>query len=284
MPENRFEHGRPIELYPGIRRVVAPNPGVMTGPGTNTYLLGEREVTVLDPGPPIAEHADAIIRAVEEGGGRIARIVTTHTHEDHSPATALLQERLPHRAEVIGAVIDNDGFQDRNFLPDEKPQHDRDIPVEGAALRALHTPGHVDNHFCYLHEQSGLLFTGDHIMQGSTVVIIPPAGDMKAYIESLELLLNYPLRALAPGHGEIIPEPVREVEWLIDHRLQREAKVVAACREAGEGTLDSLTPPVYDDVDPSLHPVAKFSLWAHLLKLQKEGRVDEVDGTWRFLH
>jgi glyoxylase-like metal-dependent hydrolase (beta-lactamase superfamily II) len=275
--------GKPVELAPGVRRVLAPNPGMMTGPGTNTYLLGEREVTVLDPGPPSEEHCRALLDAVAERGGRIVRIVCTHTHPDHSPATALLRQHVS--AEVVGARIEDDGRQDRDFAPDTPLRHDAVLDLEGGGvLRAIHTPGHVDNHYCFLHESSGLLFTGDHIMQGSTVVIVPPAGDMKRYIESLRLLRNYPLKALAPGHGALIDDPRGEVERLVEHRLRREAKVLSACRELGQASLEQLVAPVYDDVDAALHPVAKFSLWAHLLKLQQDGRVVQKEDVWCLLN
>ncbi len=219
-----FTHGKAVELALGIRRVVAPNPGVMTGPGTNSYLLGRKQVTVLDPGPAEPAHCEAILAAVEAGGGELVQIVTTHTHPDHSPCAALLRERTG--ARIIGAAIEQDGFQDESFSPDREPVHDEVIDVEGEALRAIYSPGHVGNHFCYLHERSGLLFTGDHVMQGSTVVIIPPAGDMKDYIDSLKRMLTYSPAFIAPGHGGLIGEPAKELQYLIDHRLKREAKVV----------------------------------------------------------
>lgn len=276
-----FTHGKAVEIAPGVRRVVAPNPGVMTGPGTNTYLLGEREVTVLDPGPPGDEHALAILDAVEELGGQLTQIVTTHTHPDHSPGTALLKAKTG--ATVIGATIDQDGFQDETFTPDREPVHDEQIAVDGATLRAIYSPGHVGNHFCYLHEETGLLFTGDHVMQGSTVVIIPPAGDMKDYIDSLRRMLEYPLRFIAPGHGGLIAEPEKELDYLIRHRLKREAKVLEKLRGFERVSVEELVAPVYDDVDPALHRVAQLSLWAHLIKLGRDGKVSESEGVWSLL-
>lgn len=275
---NDFTHGKAIELASGIHRVVAPNPGVMTGPGTNTYLLGRKEITVLDPGPAEPAHCEAILRAVDELSGEVVQIVTTHTHPDHSPCAALLRERTG--ASIIGSVIEQDGFQDESFVPDREPEHDEAIAVDGETLRAIYSPGHVGNHFCYLHERSGLLFTGDHVMQGSTVVIIPPAGDMKDYIESLRRMLEYPLAYIAPGHGGLIPEPAKELEYLIGHRLKREAKVVEKLSGFDRVALEELVVPVYDDVDPSLHPVAQYSLLAHLLKLEKDGRAIKRDESW----
>lgn len=273
--------GQLSELMPRVHRLIAPNPGVMTGPGTNSYLFGQRDIAVLDPGPNDPVHVQALLDAARTIGGKITRIIVTHTHPDHSPAAASLKAKTG--AELIGAVIKQDGFQDDSFHPDSTPQHDEHIAVEGGPLRAIYSPGHVGNHFCYLHEPSGLLFTGDHVMQGSTVVIIPPAGDMKDYIDSLRRMLEYPLKFIAPGHGGLIPEPHKELEYLVAHRLKREAKVAEKLADFDSANLDELVVPVYDDVDPSLHPVAQLSLWAHLLKLQKDGRVDEQAGRWHLL-
>lgn len=273
-----METGVVEQLRPGVRRLIAPNPGLMTGPGTNTYLLGERDVTVLDPGPAIAEHIDAIDAAIAAMGGRLQRIVVTHTHPDHSPAAVALAER--HQVPMLGQSIANDGHQDESFVPHQEVAHDTAIDIDGEVLRAIHTPGHVDNHFCYLHEASGLIFTGDHIMQGSTVVIIPPAGDMADYMASLRKLLDYPMLALAPGHGTLIESPHQEVERLLAHRQGREDKVEAVLDQLGRGDLDELVAVAYDDVDTSIHPIAKLSLWAHLLKLQKEQRAEESGGVW----
>ena len=262
-----FEHGVAFRLNNRVRRLVAPNPGMMTGPGTNTYLLGDEDVAVLDPGPLIDEHVDAILRA---GAGRIRWIVATHTHPDHSPAWLPLHAATG--AEVIGAKPWDDRFQDDTFNPDREVS-DQDVLQTGEfTLRALHTPGHVGNHYCYLLEEEGMLFTGDHIMQGSTVVIVPPSGDMKAYIDSLTLLLDYPLRSLAPGHGGVIEDPVGTVEWLVKHRLGREQKVLDGLEQLGSANLDELVLVVYDDVDKQLHEMAKLSMTAHLIKLQREGR------------
>ncbi len=267
------------QLRPAVHRLIAPNPGVMTGPGTNSYLLGRGRLTLLDPGPAMAEHVDALQAAVEQLGGELEQIVVTHTHPDHSPAAALLAERFS--VPMLGRAIADDGHQDTSFKPDVELQHEQHIDVDGEALRAIYTPGHVDNHFCFLYEPSGLLFTGDHIMQGSTVVIIPPAGDMAHYIDSLRRMLEYPLQALAPGHGGLIEQPRAEIEALIAHRLGRESKVRAALQGRGDIALQDLVVHAYDDVDESLHPIAQLSLWAHLLKLQKEGEVEEAAGLWR---
>jgi glyoxylase-like metal-dependent hydrolase (beta-lactamase superfamily II) len=262
-----LDHDIPFRLNSRVRRLVAPNPGVMTGPGTNTYLLGNDEVAVLDPGPAIPAHIDAILRTA---GDRIRWIVCTHTHPDHSPAWRALAEATG--AQVIGASPADDMFQDDTFTPARELQHDDVLATPEFTLRAVHTPGHVSNHFCFFLEEEGMLFAGDHIMNGSTVVIIPPSGDMKAYIESLRLLLQYPLRFIAPGHGEVMEDSRAVVEWLVNHRLKRESKVITGLQQLGRASVDELVRVVYDDVDTSLHKMARLSLAAHLIKLRQEGR------------
>ena len=177
-------------------------------------------------------------------------------------------------------LADNDGLQDDSFEPQQSFEHNQCLQTDEFTLRALHTPGHVDNHLCYLLEEEGLLLTGDHIMQGSTVVIVPPHGDMKDYLDSLRLLLDYPLRAMGPGHGYLIEQPFDEVNRLIKHRLGRESKVKTVLGANPAVTLPALTPLVYDDVDSSLHPIAQLSLLAHLIKLRKEGLAVEKGDIW----
>lgn len=264
------------QLSSRVRRLVAPNPGPMTGAGTNTYLIGTDDVAVLDPGPAIPEHIECI---VEAGAGKITRLVCTHTHPDHSPAAAVIASRLG--VPMIGALTADDQHQDRSFVPDEQLTDGSLIAGGDWQLRAIATPGHVDNHFCFLLEEEGMVFAGDHIMNGSTVVIVPPGGNMKAYIASLERLLDFPVSAIAPGHGEIIPDCRGEVEKLVRHRLMREAKVVAGLRQTGPATLDELVVVVYNDVDQSLHEWAKLSMLAHLIKLDEDGQVIEQGGRWR---
>lgn len=271
-----LEHGKPWRLSPRVRRLVAPNPGAMTGPGTNTYLLGDKDVIVVDPGPAIDSHIDAILAA---GDGRIRYIICTHTHPDHSPAWKAVAEATG--ATVIGALPEGDDHQDETFSPDVQLEHEYCLKTDELSLLALHTPGHVSNHYCFLLEEERMLFAGDHIMNGSTVVIIPPGGDMQAYIASLEMLLNYPLDAIAPGHGELIYESIAEIEGLVAHRLGREAKVLAGLHALGACDLDTLVRTVYDDVDPALHPWAKLSMEAHLIKLEREGRAGRSDERWQ---
>jgi glyoxylase-like metal-dependent hydrolase (beta-lactamase superfamily II) len=270
--------GQLDEIAPGVRRLVARNPGFMTGPGTNTYLVGTQRCAVIDPGPHDPVHIERILEAA---GGRVSAILATHTHPDHSPAVAALAQSTG--AEVLGRGTPAHGRQDATFAPTRVLNDGDVVRVGDLALRAIHTPGHASNHLCYLLEGAGMLFSGDHVMQGSTVVIGPPDGDMKVYLQSLARLQREPVTRIAPGHGTVIEDAQSEVARLIAHRLQREAKVVERLRRAGRATIDVLVASVYDDVDPRLHPVAKGSLLAHLLKLEADGRAardDAADATW----
>lgn len=258
-----------------VRRITAPNPSVMTGPGTNAYLIGKETLAVIDPGPDIAEHIDALITLV---GTKLRWILCTHTHVDHSPAAKALSKATG--AQVIGMQPPGDGRQDLTFQPDWVMRDGERLEAPGFTLRALHTPGHASNHLCYFLEEERLLFTGDHVMQGSTVVITPPDGSMVAYLAALEKLLAIDIARFAPGHGHVIETPHDEVHRLIKHRLGRENKVLAALRKAGRGDLDKLVPLAYDDVSEKLHPVARRSLLAHLLKLEHEGRARREADDW----
>ncbi len=269
--------GKVVQLTPRVRRLTAPNAGIMTGPGTNTYLLGSEQIAVVDPGPADPSHIDAIL---ESCGDKLRWILVTHTHPDHSPAAAVLAKMTG--AKVMGnALAFNDGFQDESFSADKSFSHNERFITDEFSIQALYTPGHVDNHLCFFIEEDGLLLTGDHIMQGSTVVIVPPHGDMKAYIESLTLLLDYPIAALGPAHGHIIEQPEQEINRLIKHRLSREEKVIAAMLNKQPQTLDELVHIVYREIDEKLYKLAKYSLLAHLLKLKKEQRACVESERWR---
>lgn len=259
------------QLSPLVRRITAPNPGPLTGPGTNTYIIGAS--TVIDPGPDDRLHINAILQAT---GHRIEHILVTHTHDDHSPAAAKLAELTG--AKLFGCYYQDDGYQDKTFKADIPLHHNEILPFARYSIQAIHTPGHVGNHFCLYLREEGMLFSGDHIMEGSTVVIIPPGGDMADYIASLELLRNYPLRSIAPGHGELITQPMEWIDYLIRHRLRREQKVINAISALDNGSIHEMIALVYDDVDPAMHDIARISLWAHLLKLEKEGRVKNLSG------
>jgi len=282
-----LQPGRVVALSERILRITAPNPGRMTGPGTNTYLVGTAGVdgpagpwTVIDPGPVSEAHTQDLLDAVAARGGHIERILVTHTHRDHSPGAAALSQATG--APVWGRVATHPEWQEPGFAPQHRPQHGERISAgAGCTLRVIHTPGHASNHLCYLLEEEQTLFTGDHVMQGSTVVINPPDGDMAAYLSALQALLDEDLQWLAPGHGFLVAEPHAVLRALIAHRLRREAKVLAALAElgsAGPAALDTLLARVYDDTPLALHPVARRSLRAHLLKLQAEGRARVVAG------
>lgn len=263
------------EVAPRVRRIVAPNPSMMTGPGTNTYVLGANGSVVIDPGPVIDGHVAAIL--AEAGGLRA--VLVTHTHPDHSPAARVIGDRTG--ARLVGRAAPGGRHQDTGFRPDDEPADGEALAFDDVTLRVLHTPGHASNHLCFLREEDGLLFTGDHIINGSTVVIDPPDGNMAAYLESLERLKQEPVRRIAPGHGELLDDPVAVCDALIAHRAKREAKVAEALAAHPGRTSTGLTKIVYADVDPKLHPVAERSLLAHLQKLRDEGRAEERDGRWQ---
>jgi glyoxylase-like metal-dependent hydrolase (beta-lactamase superfamily II)/8-oxo-dGTP pyrophosphatase MutT (NUDIX family) len=271
--------GIAVRLSERIVRVSANNGNVMTGPGTNSYLVGggeRNEWAVIDPGPLDPAHVRALLAAAP---GAIRWIFATHTHMDHSPATVALQAHTG--AAVYGQRAAHAQWQDTSFVPSHALQGGERITLnEGTTLRVIHTPGHASNHVCYLLEEERLLFTGDHVMQSSTVVINPPDGDMAAYLASLRLLLDAPLDWLAPGHGFLMAQPRRAIEWIIDHRLKREAKVIDALRDLGPASIEALLSQVYDDVSERMHGVATRSLKAHLIKLRDEARAVESAGRW----
>ena len=283
--------GAAVPLSPRLIRVTAANGSMMTGPGTNTYLVGgagggggEASASagwaVIDPGPDDAAHVEAILAAAP---GPIRWIFVTHTHKDHSPATVALQQRTG--ARVYGRVAAHPQWQDLTFAPDQHLVGGERFTLPGpdgaaSTLLALHTPGHASNHLCFLLEEEKLLFTGDHVMQASTVVINPPDGDMAAYVGSLQALLPLDLEWLAPGHGFLMDRPREAMQAIVAHRLKREAKVASAVRELGPASAETLLAQVYADVPARLHAMALRSLTAHLLKLRDEARVAERDGVW----
>ncbi|PCH59004.1 MAG: MBL fold metallo-hydrolase [SAR86 cluster bacterium] len=274
-----------------VRRVLGLNAGPMTGPGTNSYLIGRHRLALIDPGPVNKQQIDNFMQAIGEYS--LEWILVTHTHGDHSPAAVELQRLTG--AKLIGMVAPQCSNQDQSFTPDRVYKHGEVLDCGEFSIEIIHTPGHVSNHFCYLLKEQGMLFTGDHILQGTTSVILPPDGDMAAYIDSLQALKNYPLKRLAPGHGEVMENPLAEIDKLLRHRQMREQKIVSKLRmltreesnvtelKASGIELDVLVLSVYDDVAASLLPWAKKTLLAHLIKLQTEKTVVETNGRWYLL-
>ncbi len=263
------------ELAPGIRRLVAPNPSMMTGPGTNTYLFGSRAVAVLDPGPLIESHIETI---QAEAAAPVRWILVTHTHPDHSPAAKQLAKATG--ASLLGMQAPHGAHQDLTFEADRLLADGDALETDEFIIEAVHTPGHASNHLCYLHHGMNWLFTGDHVIDGSTVVIDPPDGNMKHYLQSLRRVKELRCDALAPGHGEIISDPDRLIDWIIDHRLEREGKVRAAIAADPGLTSRELVPQVYKDVDESLYGWAERSLLAHLIKLEDDGAAERRAEKW----
>ena len=255
------------ELSPLVRRITAGNSSVFTGPGTNTYLVGTEEITVIDPGPAMPEHIENIAKAC---GDDIKQILVTHTHPDHSPGAKLLHQRTA--APVMGMYALHKQTQDKTFKANKVLEDGDEIREIEYTLKAIHTPGHASNHLCYLLEEEKMIFTGDHIMEGSTVVIGPPDGNMKQYIESLEKLKQFDMSLIAPGHGNLMKDPKSVVDWIVSHRMFREKKVVDALTEFSKANLDQLVEKVYDDFDERLHGIARDSLLAHLNKLIEEDK------------
>jgi glyoxylase-like metal-dependent hydrolase (beta-lactamase superfamily II) len=267
-----------VSLAPGVRRLVAGNAGLMTGPGTNTYLLGTGEIAVLDPGPPDERHLQCILEAA---AGSIRWVLVTHTHRDHSPLAARLAEVCG--ATLLGLAPPGDGRQDVSFRPGREPCDGERLAIGDSALTVIHTPGHASNCVCYLHEHERLLFTGDHVLEGVTPVILPPDGDMSAYMKSIDKLEALAFERIAPGHGGLIERGKHMLVALRTHRLKRESKVIRCLEGLGPRSLEELTPAVYDDVPPERHAWARLTLEAHLIKLVRDGRASETNGRWQLL-
>ncbi len=257
---------RYAEIADGVFRLIAPNPSMMTGPGTNTYWVGKQNIAVIDPGPAIAEHIENIQAKTM---GSIRWILATHTHPDHSPGVRLLAKATG--AEVLGMPAPDGRHQDKTFAPTRVLNDGNRLETDEFMLEAIHTPGHASNHLCYRHVDHNWLFTGDHVIDGSTVVIDPPDGNMLHYIDALRRCRDLNCEAFAPGHGGVIENPAEVCNWIIDHRLEREAKVLAAVKDNPGLTTTELVPHVYKDVDESLYGWAERSLLAHILKLEADG-------------
>lgn len=275
--------GRVERLGRGIRRILAPNPSPFTYTGTQTYLVGEREVAVIDPGPELADHVEAIAGAL--AGERVAAIVCTHTHRDHSPASRPLQAATG--APIVGCAplsLDDEGPRsdesfDRDYRPDRILADGERLEGEGWALEAVATPGHTSNHLCLALGRERALFTGDHVMGWSTTVVAPPDGDMADYMASLERLLARDDLIYYPAHGPAVEDPRGHVRRLIEHRRMRERQILGQL-EQGEGRVPAMVTAMYADVDPRLFPAAGRSVLAHLVDLERRGLVREEGERW----
>jgi glyoxylase-like metal-dependent hydrolase (beta-lactamase superfamily II) len=275
--------GQVIELAPLVRRVLAPNPSPFTFTGTQTHIVGRGIVAVIDPGPDLPAHVEALLGAVR--GERIAAILCTHTHRDHSPAARALQASTG--APIIGCAPlapngagEADESFDRDYRPDRVLADGEMLDGEGWSLEAVATPGHTSNHLCFALEGTGILFSGDHVMGWSTSIVSPPDGDMGAYVASLARLLSRPYTRYLPGHGEPIEAPHKLVRGMILHRRQRERQVLAQL-QAGRTGIPDLVAAMYRGVDPRLHPAAARSVLAHLIDLERRGLVARDGEQWR---
>jgi glyoxylase-like metal-dependent hydrolase (beta-lactamase superfamily II) len=269
------------QLEPGIDRVLAHNPSAFTYYGTQTYLLGERELAVIDPGPDLPEHLDALEQAI--GGRRVKAIVCTHTHRDHSPASRPLKERTgapiigcaPLALEMVGPRAD--AAFDGDYAPERVLEDGEVLEIDGEPLTAVATPGHTSNHLCYAYR--GALITGDHVMGWSTTVVVPPDGDMAEYMRSLDKLRQRDDRIYYPAHGPAVTNPQQYVRHLVGHRMQREKQILVLVREKPR-TISDIVVNAYPGLDPRLVIAAGGSVLAHLLDLRRRGVVEQHGDEW----
>lgn len=273
-----FEYGVVDQVSPGIRRVIAKNPSAFTFYGTGTYIVGNGQVAIIDPGPPDERHIRALLDAVR--GETITHLVVTHTHMDHSPGCRLLREECeaatygfgPHGSghEDDDVVVEEGG--DMEFAPDHVVADGDFIQGNGWTLRCLHTPGHTSNHMCYIMEEEKAMFSGDHVMGWSTSVVSPPDGDMESYMNSLRSLLEEDTVTYWPTHGPPITDPTPHVAAFIEHRLQREAQILEHLK-GGIHRIAEMVPVMYASVDKGLHPAAARSVFAAICYMVKKGEV-----------
>ncbi len=271
------------QLEPGVARILAHNPSAFTYFGTQTYLVGERELAVIDPGPDIPDHVDALVQAI--AGRPVAAIMCTHTHRDHSPASRALSATSG--APIIGCaplVLDDTGPRadaafDRDYAPDRILADGEALAVDGRTLTAVATPGHTSNHLCFALDDSGALFTGDHVMGWSTTVVFPPDGDMADYMASLDKLRQRADRIYYPAHGPPVAKPQQLVRGMQGHRLQREKQILRLVKECARD-IPAIVAAAYPGLDPRLVVAAGGSVLAHLLDLERRGLVERDGETW----
>ncbi|WP_119037615.1 MBL fold metallo-hydrolase [Hephaestia caeni] len=277
--------GERIALDPLVARVLAPNPSPYTYTGTQTHLVGTRDLAVIDPGPDDPAHLDALIRAID--GRPVTAIVVTHTHRDHSPLSRALKAATG--APIVGCTalaLDDlgpraDAAFDRDYAPDRVLADGDRVEGDGWTLVAVATPGHTSNHLAFALPETGALFSGDHVMGWSTTVIAPPDGDMAAYMASLMKLQQRDDRIYYPGHGDAIENPRRLLRGLIGHRKQREGQILRLIGRDGIGTVPAMVERMYVGIDPRLRGAAELSVRAHLIDLSDRGLVIEEGDTWR---
>jgi recombination protein RecT len=270
-----WQMDHPVQLLKNVARMTAPNPGVMTGPGTNSYIVGDPDTgyIVIDPGPDEPEHQQRLWRATN---GDIRLIVCTHSHADHSPGARPLQALCREKPPILGLPSAPTARPASAFTPDRVLADGELLVLDGPhgrhTLKAIHTPGHAANHLCLVLVEDGLLFSGDHILNGSTTVVDPPDGDMTAYLDSLDRLTRacdeFGIEFILPAHGHVLGFAKKAIGMLKAHRLQREARVLAAMRERPAGTLEDWVELAYADVPPRMWPVAKRSLLAHVQRIE----------------
>jgi glyoxylase-like metal-dependent hydrolase (beta-lactamase superfamily II) len=270
-----WQHEKPVPLLKNVMRLTAPNPGMMTGPGTNSYLIGTADTgyIVVDPGPNDAAHIQRLFEATQ---GDIQMIVCTHSHADHSPGAKPLQALCPSHPQIYGLPSGVHASSNSYFAPDKTLQNKEQLRLISRRLEAdltttievIFTPGHAENHVCLALVEDGLLLSGDHILNGSTTVINPPDGHMGDYLDSLDVLTaacaEHQIQHILPAHGYVLEHAVRVIAHLKAHRLGREEKISGVMQTHPTGTLDDWVAKAYDDVSPHLWPVAKRSLLAHV--------------------
>jgi len=275
-------YGQRVELFPGLCRLTAQNPGPFTFHGTNTYILGQKDLVIVDPGPASMDHVETILKVTN--GARIEAILVTHTHVDHSPAARMLKKRTgapvigcePHRAArplMDGEVNPLDASGDKDYAADTEVADGEAFTAAGITFQTIATPGHTANHLCFAIDGEDVLISGDHVMAWSTSIVAAPDGSMRDYMTSIDKLLTRSETSYLPGHGGVVRDAPAYVEQLKQHRLGREASILAELGTKAQ-SIPEIVAKLYRDVDPSLHGAAGLSVFAHLEDLTERGRTE----------
>ena len=280
--EMEFTYGEPREIWPSIRRIVAPNQGPLTQNGTNTYILGRGDLAIIDPCPADKNHLAAILSAIQ--GETLTHIFLTHTHKDHSSLIPALKAETGALVCAHKAITENrgarqlhsepmaDSFVDKAFRPNKSLADGEEIKGQTWGLKVIHTPGHAPDHLCFVHLSEPVMFTGDHVMAWNTSVIIPPEGRMSNYIASLKKLIKHPVERLMPGHGGQAREPERLIKAYLMHRKWRENAILEHIRQ-GRHTIEQILPLMYPGAKPEIAKAARLSILAHAEHLQEQGLI-----------